>query len=77
MLHLELRLFITFRVRAILFVCIIFDEVLAGQDDETPIDGIRKTEGGILLNAYATPGYLCEVGEADLRKYFAGLVAEL
>lgn len=64
-------------MRAILLVRIIFDEVLAGQDDETPINGIRETEGGILLYAYATPRYLSQVGEADLRKCFAGLAVEI
>jgi len=75
---LELRLVsITFHVRTILFVSIIFDEILASRDDEAPIHGIRKTESGIFLYAHATSGYLCQVDEADLRKGFAGLAMEL
>jgi len=64
-------------MRATLFVSVIFDEVLAGRNNETPIYGICKTESGILLYAHATPGYLCQVDEADLRKVSQGLVVEL
>jgi len=58
-------------------VSVIFDEILAGRHDETPIQGIRETECGIFLDAHSTAGDLRQAGEANLWKnFFAGSNAE-
>lgn len=53
-------------MRAILFVLIVFDEVLAGQHNGVPIHGIGEAEIGILLDAHAATGDLGQTRETDL-----------
>jgi len=53
-------------VRTALHVSVILDEILTRWHDQAPIQGIRETESGILLDAHATPGNFRQIGEADL-----------
>lgn len=57
-------------MRAILLVSVVFDEVLASRHDETPIQGSRKAERGIFLDAHSTAGDLRQAGETNLWKKF-------
>lgn len=64
---------VTFHVRAILFISVVFDEILASRHDVAPIQGTGEAESGIFLDADAAPGDLGQTGETDLWKSFVEL----